>query len=551
MEIEFSYGAEDERELEKLMRDVLQPYLVRTIHNRMYYYEGDGSDIRPQSSTPKTLYLLMYSYCKTERQTRQERVDVPKTMWGVSTTFVGDRGKTMLQPTGKGQLIFEPKSGVPIAEVVGNSVYVLFNFSARIYKHAQLRNRNRRKVFRHLLKAIGNEVGFILPNMQAFLAGEPFVPPTEQRLEHLRRQKKQAAVSLEHALAKIGANQKCLQELMNADVGNSNQVLQNIARIPEVREVRCEDGILKLKTHTMYYTSLRKRTTYEWGEFSIWFQFGEAIGRRRRTENVTFRNLTRQITFDSDPYGHSHVDRESGRWWCQGSEGEEIDDLISEYDFETAVLFALQAITSVNEYGSGNYYQVMSRFPEVESRQEYPKVLCDISAETEKNFELVFTASLSGRHAELIATIKSLREQVAKDSALIAQTAFLEYLVGVDGCIDSVRSALKASVDSLSKVPGVQSVSFTDGKLSLVADVLCVRQEEASSVVKVTVGFGNDFFVRVEPLETGTEVLMPPALVKDTEGEWLGVARLPMPELVGKLEIVPAAMMVMRALKAA
>ncbi len=466
------------------------------------------------------------------------------TMWGVSTGFGGCDCGTLLEASGNGLLVIEPQSNYPVAELIGNNLFILFN----IANTNHLGDEARTAIFQNILNEALVLLGGNFPSLESLYNGKYKMPVlraagiVQKELADARRE-----------LAKLVSYGMELQSKLESLEGQgspSDQILNRIASIPEIKSVDVSGKSMVLITHAMYGFDREREKIHEYGNFKLTLDFGQGA-------NVKFTNLTRRPYEDYyGTYGHPHVDRARG-YWCQG-EGEGILALLQSFEYEAAILFALKAIDSVNTDPRGNYVEVLRKFPIVTERKPYPTEREPIDPDTRRAFARIF--GNDGRQTEdMRAQIALNRQSVRKFQQRIITGRMeqtLARMISVTGNRgDKAHKAMKslsAHIGSaLSATSGIESVSSVYPK----GDALTIRTKD--SVLGANRALAPDGYEIVFDFSSGVtsaraigmpdpETVPPKNGVPDgPKGELpLGQLTSTIPDLLGAFEIETATTMV-------
>lgn len=158
---------------------------------------------------------------------------------------------------------------------------------------------------------------------------ESRIQRAQQVLIELQRQREQLRVYLLHE-----------QEVDTTS--RDDIVFTNLLRMPQIKDILIEDGVVFVTTHEIVTTYKRKK--YPLGEFKIAIRFAEGF--------ITLNNLTRK----RDDYDHPHVLMGSP---CYGNIGTEVSRCITSCDFGVLIPLLVQFLETVNE---GEWYTHIDRW---------------------------------------------------------------------------------------------------------------------------------------------------------------------------------------------
>jgi hypothetical protein len=264
--------------------------------------------------------------------------------------------------------------------------------------------------------------------------------------------------------------------------------------------------------------------------------------------NITFKNITQRSYRDEyGTYGHPHVDRGTTGHWCKG-EGSGILILLRDFEFEAAVLFALKAINSVNDEGSGNYLAVLKSFPQVERVKEYPPTKERPNKATYLAFSEIFKGS-GQEGSELKNNIIETRREIRAHQEKILR-ATLQQTLGKLTARSSdqkqkVSSLLKTQLALVTKIPDVRSVWIEKDVLHVVTyDLEAVDSVTNTSTTIGPVKIEADFrtgsiLLKLNDTKVARERYLPHLPAQDGELP-LGQLASTLPELLGNLEFETA-----------
>ncbi len=530
--------------------DILQPVIADVLGRNLErngiktVYVSGGSLTRYQLQRRPDEFHIFIAGTSYGGDIRSEAGPIP-TMWGVDTLFGGCNCGALLEASGNGLLVIEPNSNYPVAELIGNNLFILFNISDTNH----LRDSARAAIFRNILNEVLVFLGGNFPSLENLYRGTYKMPKSRDAAVIQKE-----LVDTRRELAKLvsfGIEAQSKFDSLEAQGSGADQILDRIASIPEIKSIYVSGKSIVLDTHTMYGFDTAREKIHEYGNFRMTLTFGQDA-------KAAFKNLTRRPYEDAwGSYGHPHVDRTRG-YWCQG-EGEGIIALLQSFEYEAAILFALKAIDSVNTDPRGNYIEVLRAFPIVTARTPYPTERPEIDDETRRSFASIF--GNDGKQSEDLRTqIATNRQSVRKLQQRILtgrmEQTLAKTLVSSGDKASKAMKALSARIESAvagtSKLEMVHSV-YVKG------DILTIRVKNARTGAEHALA--PDGYEVVFDYSTGvasaTAVGMPdprPITGKadvpmGPRGELpLGQLTSTIPELLGEFEIDTAATMVIEQL---
>lgn len=461
---------------------------------------GNSSDrtVTPESSG-RGVFIITYYASFEDRGS----VSFPERLFGVS----GHDFRKLLNPSGKGMLIYDDE-GVPAAELIGNHLCLLIGISFL----PQIENY--RMMFEQILERALKLVNYF-PSLESILT-ETY---DKKKFEGYVHQKFDYRVSKTELRAQVALVPALVKEIsLRSSSEDSKALLERIALIPEIKTLSVERDTLTIETYVICVYDKTGVKLYELGEFRIELSFG-------RDQEVSFKNITRKVDYPgynwrgnaAGEYGHPHVHRPNG--WCKG-EGKGIINLLNEYEFEAAILFALQVIYTVNE--DDHYQEVLRLFPVVERRFEFPtEKAIEVTPEMVAAFNRIWSNSMRVRNEKGKNDLAALIHKIKFYQGRVAQGVFNEKRIPKG--IASIKTHLESQLASLKEIPGIKNAKFKE-------DTLIV------TTGKLTIKLGLSGSVEVSPF--------------DHPDKWWGEGNLPIgqhtltiPELVGNLNFVTAVTM--------
>ncbi|MES3004980.1 MAG: hypothetical protein V4690_02615 [Patescibacteria group bacterium] len=452
-----------DRFLEVTRSTVGRPFEVNGVED-LYLWDVQGEHNPPGRRDRSSFIIHLYSRARNEAGFQ----DIPSKMWGLSVAGQANIELGYLfEPSGKGMVIVDPTSGYAVAELINkNELYVLFPVVGGTVTEARL------DIYRKILRETLILLGWgAFPTLEEMYEGN-FVAPNTKILQPLKslvvvHRKKMVgsvtqAVALEAQLKKLGG-----------DTLESDRVIDNLYKIPEVKDIRVDGTQLLITTHPMYCEHSQTKKIHEFGEFEIKLTFGDG-------GQAVFVNKSRRPYHEyggySGKYGHPHVDRLGGEW-CHG-EGRGILTLLRDFEFEAALLFSLKAVESVNENIS--YQKILELFPVVEKRMVYPVKKDALDRTVKAGFISVFKETHGSNRVKIERDLLEARKGVRPDQAAILKGTLAEtlgehletkeQLVGRGKppvLVYSITTLIQKRVAEVQKLDGVKKVSIKDDVLKV------------------------------------------------------------------------------------
>lgn len=254
------------------------------------------------------------------------------------------------EPSGQGVVITDP-DGEPLAELVGDSLYILFRLN---HEHTG----GRFELFRLILQEAAVLLMATVPSLAQLSAGP--VPVPDPLVVARGGDPKSLVRDLDRLVVRHREILKLSVESEAVPTG-AEDLLERLAGIPEIRSIRQGHSVNELEciTHTMHLYDPWAGRLRELGQFSIRITPGSRM-------QPVCRNITRRPNF----WGHPHVDRDNGGW-CKG-EAAPIERLVESGDLEAALLMTIAAIETVNDKDSVSYERMLADFPAVPGKPAYP-----------------------------------------------------------------------------------------------------------------------------------------------------------------------------------
>ncbi|MBI2030638.1 hypothetical protein HYT05_03380 [Candidatus Kaiserbacteria bacterium] len=408
----WSRGHDERNVLKAMIHAILERSLVQRGIQTLYLREQRGDLVYPGHTPDDESEFIIHVHARAG----DTRANVmPKTLRGFEVNEIGDR--CFFEPSGRGILIIDPDSASAVAELIGNELYVLFPLNEGM----RMRTEDRLSIYQFIFEETARLLGEGLPTLEQILSGT-FRLPSAKTLRSMQEQLDTSRESLAQKVSHVATLISQLEGL-GRRTGDTDVLLEQLHRIPEVQSLSVHDGVLQIGTFTMYGVDVHQENhLHEYGEFNMRMTFGLYGG-------VQFNNTTRRVPVGGDDYGHPHVDRGRSHFWCQG-EGKFIQPLLEKTEIMPAVLFALQAISTINDdpHSNGNYLWVLRKFPIVKERMEYPKDKPPLSDETRRAFADLLDQKRGNGAKNLRSTIAEKREEITVDQGHIVRGALATML---------------------------------------------------------------------------------------------------------------------------
>ena len=515
------------KEFIKITREVLGNSIEAKGLERAFLIDMNGGQRDPQLSKD---YFAVLFCARARKDVGVQKL--PSKMWGYSTKTNGD-DFYLFEPSGDGLIVVDPQSESAVAELVGNNLYLLFP------AHSEYTGpKAKLEIYRATLKEARILMGSDLPTLEELRSGNFRLPDVAA----LHRMKKEVSQYRQEVGRQASRALALEEQLRNLGSGNeTDRLIDRLRNIPEIKRLSIEDGGMIIETHTMYGVHPRRGTIHEFGEFRISLTFGG-------NASATFRNTTQR----PHGYGHPHVDRENG-YWCQG-EGSGILKLLSEYEYEAAILFALKAIDSVNNSTGGNYFEILRLFPEVAKREPYPKGRAQLGELTHERFTKLFGGKSGESRTRLEQSIAEVREAIVVGQAkilggkLAGTLEVLSSLRTIETPCRRVASFIETQINKVRDFPETRSVSIEDDTLQV--ETAKLKAVEGTSRVRYSIGpftlrydfrNGTSTFVSASPAQSRKLGVFQAPQLPDAKGEPpVGQLSATLPELLGSLELETA-----------
>ncbi len=263
-------------------------------------------------------------------------VEAPAYMWGYQASICLRR---MYQFPDEGMVIIEPESGMTVARIIGNVLYVGFYIGDPCFRDGV-----------HVFRKILQEAAQLLNSV-------PILEDLVRRRGTILRPVQETNLSTDRSAVRV-AYDKVATLLQSKKVDYTKEadtLLESLYRIPEIERISVSRrGILHIVTETLYCRNPQTEKLHELGKFEMKLPFGTA-GSLEWT-NHPIKNITRR----PEGYGHPHVDRREG--WCMG-EAQQIVGLARRCEVQAVVLMTLAAIQSVGDHHDGSYIRILETFP--------------------------------------------------------------------------------------------------------------------------------------------------------------------------------------------
>lgn len=509
---------------------ILSAALSRKGVERLYLWPSNGEYRRIENRLDS---FVIHVYARA-RDTAGFQ-PTPKTMWGFTIEApYGYDDQYLFEPSGDGLVIIEPDSGFAVAEVVSNNLYILFDV---ISPH--LKEDVRTGIFRRILREALTLIGGGIPSLEQLFKGD-FTAPSRKTMQEMQEGVTANQMNVSRQVAYIENLESQLQKLTADTPGaGSESVVERLLSIPEVKALSVHDSNVIIQTHTMYGVHPSSMQIHEYGEFEVTLGFGDRA-------HAKFKNLTRRVNYKDDSYGHPHVDRVDG-FWCRG-EGVGILTLLAEFEFEASLLFALHAISSVNDRDNGNYLAVLDLFPVVTAKAEYPKKALAINAETRERFAKVFNQTMDTARERLQQKINRAKGEVAPEQARILIGTFAATLQKMLVNKLEVTKHLQVEFEKIRLIPDVAGVSIVEDVLEVETHQLRAvdtATQDSYSIGSFTLDYdfrnGTVRFKGHTPRRAANGEYYQAPQLPGREGELpLGQLTSTLPQLLGELELETA-----------
>ena len=284
----------------------------------------------------------------------ERRFTPPETMWQHA---VASRAKSY-RPSGGGTPIVVPDSDWAAGELVGDgNLYVHHDVLGGTEQDAQILECILKEVLRLLpgVQAPGADVQQARAGAQTARdkARQAYIKACTVRLGDTVRELEQnlggLRSSVEQLRTQLVQSQRAVNDaqgrLDGIKAGNADALerfgkeFDTLLGHPKVKDVRVEDGVVKVFTTTLNCSDPRTNKLHEIGEFRIELRTG-------RTGEVRWFNLTRQVSGGRTGMQAPHIPHEGNA--CLGNTAESFAQLIADYEFANAAFLAIEFVESVN-----------------------------------------------------------------------------------------------------------------------------------------------------------------------------------------------------------
>jgi len=270
------------------------------------------------------------------------------TAFGLSMDDPTAKDWNWFAPSGEGVPINNPDNGRPIAELIGDHLYIFPPFSNnRIKMGAEIFRKILEATVEHLIVDPVERKRMLQEQTRATFVNTCNVVASEfERTVSSIKEREAMLVSGKRSLLQASQGlQAAKQDLRRICCSTSKQEVllgrefDNILQIPEVVRVKVENGQIEVFTDTIYCRDPRSEKWHELGKFRIVVSFTGEFP-------VYFFNQTRKVTGYQSGMSAPHVFSEGKP--CLGDAKETFYELRKKFELSTLVMYAIEFLKSVN-----------------------------------------------------------------------------------------------------------------------------------------------------------------------------------------------------------
>ncbi len=284
--------------------------------------------------------------------------DMQKTLFGERLTW--REHEAVIKPSGTWGTLITDEDGNQVGKVMGDTIYIHYPLTKR---RAELMwgGKGPEELFRRILE----EVVFEKTATEEERAARARVLAEKHRARHREEYVKacngrsrvildEARETIEAAPSRVREYQQAIIKLIRESKDAQRRIIHleehqaeaavayakefdSLVKIPKIRDVRVDDGVIKVFTDILYCVDPRSKKRHEIGAFRIHLGLNGT---------VRWHNLTRRVDgFGRDMHA-PHVS--SNGEACLGNMSEVVPQLIADYEFAVLAMLAIQFIESVN-----------------------------------------------------------------------------------------------------------------------------------------------------------------------------------------------------------
>ncbi len=301
------------------------------------------------ANNPRPIYngmVYVHVWASSKGNCTDGNGNIPETLFGLSCK----RNMNWFAPANVGEVIRDPGNDCPVAEIIGDNVYIFPPVNIKTVGNGV-------EIFRKILEKVADwfslssseryakerersRLSFIKASMTRFSRNHATLVEKIKGQESLLTQSRQTIESqmrrYQEALKVISGTRQD-QAVWNERFGSEFDALMRVPKIKKISVLL--DGTIVVETRILYCLDPRSKKLHELGRFKISIKKGADIP-------VCFLNLTRRVKGYGEGMNAPHVFPDGHA--CLGNAAETLNSLLVNHEYLGLVMYAIQYLESVN-----------------------------------------------------------------------------------------------------------------------------------------------------------------------------------------------------------